>query len=261
MRSQEDICIGRKEVLYSSILQEERGYWVHLPENYKQDTTENYPVLYLLDGESFFHSLVGINRTLGSGRGKYLSSVIIVGILSTDRTRDLTPTASAASRDGKILPGATLQGGGSETFNKFLTVELRGLIDSTYRTNGQNMLIGHSYAGLFTLHTFLYHTEQFDTYLALDPSLWWDQGKLSEDAAELIREKDFTGKSLYIGVASQKRNDRVDIHLDKVKYLLNEVLPKAMNLRFISRSFPEEHHGTVAIPGIYDGMKQLLYHK
>ena len=257
LRSQGDIFIGKKQSLYSTALQENRNYWIHLPENYGQDTTQTYPVVYLLDGDSFFHSLVGISKTFSTVRGKFLPQSIIIGVLNVDRTRDLTPTASAAGRDGKIAPGTIPQGGGSETFSRFLTGELRAVIDSVYRTNGKNMLIGHSYAGLFTLNTFLRHTELFDMYLAVDPSLWWDQGKLSEEAETWIEGKDFTGKSLYIGVASKKRTDRVDIHLNKVNHLLTEVLPQAENLRFFSKSFPEENHGTVAIPGIYNGIKQL----
>ncbi len=258
MWSQEDICIGKKHTLYSHILQEEREYWVHLPADYGQDTTQTYQVVYLLDGEMFFHSLVGISRTLASGRGRYLPPSILVGVLSTDRTRDFTPTASAAGRDGKVEPGTTPQGGGSEMFSRFLTEELRTVIDSTYRTDGRSILIGHSYSGLFTVNTFLRHTELFDTYLAIDPSLWWDRGRLSEEAAALIDGKDFTGKSLYIGVASRKRTDRVDIHLTQVGHFLGEVLPQARNLRYYSQSFPEENHGTVAIPGIYDGIKHLF---
>lgn len=258
MRSQEDICIGKKQTLHSAVLQEERGYWVHLPDDYEENTTHTYPVIWLLDGNSFFHSLVGISKTFSTVRGKFLPRSIIIGVLNVDRTRDLTPTSSAAGRDGKVSPGAIPQGGGSEIFSRFLTGELRAVIDSTYRTNGQNMLIGHSYAGLFTLNTFLHHTELFDTYLAVDPSLWWDQGKLAGEAETLIKGKDFTGKSLYIGVATKKRTDRVDIHLNKVNHLLTEVLPQGENLRFFSKSFPEENHGTVAIPGIYDGIKQLF---
>ena len=170
----------------------------------------------------------------------------------------LRTVTSAAGRDGKISIDAIPQGGGSEAFSKFLTEELRPAIDSAYRTNGWNMLIGHSYAGLFTLNTFLRHTELFDTYLAVDPSLWWDQGRLVREAEALVAGRDFKGKSLYIGVASKKRTDRVDIHLDKVSYLLSEVLPQAENLRFFSKSFPDENHGTVAVPGIYDGIKQLF---
>lgn len=257
MRSQEDIYIGKAYTLYSSVLQEERSYWVHLPDGYEQGTTRTYPVVYLLDGDSFFHSLVGIGKTLASGKERYLPPCIIVGILNTDRTRDFTPTASAAGRDGKIVAGSPLQGGGSENFSKFLMEELRDVIDNAYRTD-RNILIGHSYAGLFTLHTFLHHTDQFDVYLAVDPSLWWDRGRLVQEADSLVRGKDYKGKSLYIGVASRKRTDRTDIHLDQLNRLLSEILPQAENLRFFSKSFPDENHGTVAIPGIYDGIKQLF---
>lgn len=131
MRSQEDICIGKRYSLYSAFLQEERDYWIYLPQNYDRDTTQNYPVIYLLDGGSFFHSLVGISQTLSTVKGKYLPSCIIAGVISTDRTRDFTPTASAAGRSGKTSPGAIPQGGGSETFSRFLTEELRSVIDNT----------------------------------------------------------------------------------------------------------------------------------
>lgn len=257
MRSQEDIYIGKAYTLYSSVLQEERSYWVHLPDGYDRDTTRTYPVVYLLDGDSFFHSLVGIGKTLASGKERYLPSCIIVGILNTDRTRDFTPTASAAGRDGRIVADAVIEGGGSENFSQFLTKELRAVIDSTYRTD-RNILIGHSYAGLFTLYTFLHHTSLFDVYLAVDPSLWWDRGRLVQEADSLVRETDYKGKSLYIGVASRKRTDRTDIHLGQLHRLLSEILPQAENLRFFSQSFPDENHGTVAIPGIYDGIKQLF---
>lgn len=190
IRRQEDIHIGKTYTIHSSVLNEEREYWVHLPEKYQQEDTVAYSVIYLLDGDSFFHAL----------------------------------------------------------------------IDSSYRTNGQNILIGHSYAGLFTLNTFLHHTELFEVNIALDPSLWWDNGKLVDQAATCIKEKNFTGKSLYIEIASKKRTDREDIHQTQVSRLIAEILPQAQqkHLRFFNKSFPDESHGTITIPGIYDGIKQLF---
>lgn len=255
---QEDIYIGKKYTIFSDTLQENREYWVHLPDEYAQNTEQTYQVIYLLDGQSLFHSLVGISKTLSSGRGKHLPPSIIVGIVSTDRARDFTPTASSAGRDGRIAPDTQAQGGGSEVFNHFLTQELRTIINDNYRTNGHNMLIGHSYAGLFTLNTFLKHTTLFDTYLAIDPSLWWDQGRLTKEAQDLVIQQDFSGKSLYIGTASKKRTDRKDIHLNRVDYLLSEVLVQVKDVRLFHKSFPEENHGTVPIPAIYDGIKQLF---
>ena len=156
--SQEDICIGKQYSIHSSSLQEERTYWVHLPENYEENKNQHYPVLYLLDGEDFFHAMVGIRRTLSTTKGKHIPPCIIIGIVSGDRTRDFTPTASAIGRDGKPIPNAVPQGGGANRFYHFLIKELRSRIDSVYRTNGKNMLIGHSYGGLFTLNIFLHYT-------------------------------------------------------------------------------------------------------
>ena len=258
LRSQEDICIGRPQVLTSEVLGEERTCWVHLPDGYgAEGISQRYPVLYLLDGEAFFHVMVGISRTLSTTKGKHLPPCIIVGILSKDRTHDFTPTVSCFGRDGKVQPGVVPQGGGSEAFFHFLTDELRPYIDSLYHTNGQNMLVGHSYAGLFTLDVFLRHAGSFDVYLALDPSLWWDNGRLAREATTLISKQDYTGKRLYIGIASKKRTDRVDIHLATVNRFLAS-LSQVPNLQFYHKSFPDENHGSVSIPGFYDGIKQLF---
>lgn len=256
--SQEDISIGKKFSIFSDILQEDRSYWIYLPENYEENILVSYPVIYLLDGDMFFHSMVGMVKTLSSGRGLYKDEYIIVGVLNVDRTRDLTPSATTVGRDGDVGFFAEPQGGGSDLFCHFLTKELRQEIDLKYRTNKENILIGHSYAGLFTVNTFLHHTNVFNAYIAIDPSLWWDRGKLVDEAESLVEEKNFENIKLYIAVASKKRIDRVDIHLDRANFFLQEVLPQTKNLYFKYKSFPEETHGTIAIPGIYDGFKQLM---
>lgn len=255
--SQEDICIGKKQIIYSTVLGEERTYWIHLPDNYAQDGKRTYPVIYLLDGDSFFHTLVGITKTLSSGKKEIVPASIIIGVLNTDRTRDLTPTSSNLGRDGKVQANKKAEGGGSEKFDSFLVNELRAYVDTSYRTNGRNMLIGHSYAGLFGLNTFLQYPDQFNKYLLIDPSLWWDGGRLVKEAERLIKNKDYSDVDLYIGIATQKRTALIDFHLDRADELCTQILPNAKNLNLITKSFPEETHGTVAISGIYDGLKQL----
>lgn len=255
--SQEDISIGKKYSIYSTILQEERDFWIHLPDNYNPADTLSYPVIYLLDGELFFHSLVGISKTISSSKNKFLPESIIVGVISKDRTKDMTPVASTIGRNGKSDFFETPQGGGSERFNQFLTEELRDKIQSEYKTNGKNTLVGHSYAGLFTLNTFLKHTVDFDKYIIIDPSLWWNGGSFMEEAKSIFSQKSFEGKDLYIAIASKERKDRDNTHVENAKLFFNTILPKAKNLFFVTKLFPEENHGTIGIPGIYDGLKQL----
>lgn len=112
-----------------------------------------------------------------------------MAVLNTDRTRDFTPTCSAARRDGTICPYDKPAGGGAEQFHRFLIEELRLEVENKVPANGTNFLVGHSYAGLFTLQTLSNHPESFDSYIAIDPSLWWDRGVFLQQAAKNVYQK------------------------------------------------------------------------
>lgn len=120
--------------------------------------------------------MVGFTRFFSSSKTSNLPPCIVVAVLNTDRTRDFTPTCSAARRDGTICPYDKPAGGGAEQFYRFLIEELRLEVENKVPANGTNFLVGHSYAGLFTLQTLSNHPESFDSYIAIDPSLWWDRG-------------------------------------------------------------------------------------
>ena len=237
LRSQEDICIGKQYSVYSSSLQEKRTYWVHLPDNYEENKNQHYPVIYLLDGEDFFHAMVGIRQTLSTTKGKHIPPCIIIGIISGDRTRDFTPTASTIGRDGKQTLNAIPQGGGADRFYHFLIKELRTRIDSSYRTNGRNILIGHSYGGLFTLNVFLHYTESFDTYLAIDPSLWWDNGRLAKEAISLIKRK-ISLKQIFISASLQKNATTGPTSILLLSVIFCMFYRKYTDYIFITNHFP-----------------------
>lgn len=57
LSAQETMAIGTRHTLFSQLLNEEREYWVYVPEHKPEEAAKSYPVLYLLDGDSFFHSL------------------------------------------------------------------------------------------------------------------------------------------------------------------------------------------------------------
>jgi predicted alpha/beta superfamily hydrolase len=135
--------------------------------------------------------------------------------------------------------------------------ELRSIIDINYRTNGENILFGHSFGGLFALNTFLHYTEAFDVYIAIDPSLWWDNAKLAKDAASLIQTGQFQDKTLYIGVAGMMRPDRQYIHMDVMKQFLENTLPNGRKLTYYSKIFPDENHGSIPVPGMIDAFRKI----
>ena len=53
-QKQDSIYIGTRHTLFSEILNEERKYWIYVPETKAGEKGKAYPVLYLLDGDSFF---------------------------------------------------------------------------------------------------------------------------------------------------------------------------------------------------------------
>ena len=65
-QKQDSIYIGTRHTLFSEILNEERKYWIYVPETKAGEKGKAYPVLYLLDGDSFFHSVVGFTRFFSS---------------------------------------------------------------------------------------------------------------------------------------------------------------------------------------------------
>ena len=259
-RSQEDICIGKRFSIFSETLNEEREYWLYLPDSYAKETEKQYPVIYLLDASNFFTSLVGFQQAYSKSRIPVMSECIIVGVVSgKDRAKDFTPTKSSYLRDGTKLSPEKAIGGGGEDFSTFLGKELRDEINRTYRINGRNILVGHSYSALFTLSTLLCHTEMFTTYIAFDPSLWWDDMYVIKQAETLFRGKNMTGISLYLGFGGKMRPDEKDFYLPSVERFRKEVLPiaKENGLLLIDKSFPNDNHGTIMLSGLADAFKVL----
>ena len=109
------ITIGEKLSLASETLGEERPYWIYLPQSYN-NSSQSYPVLYLLDGDAHFHSVSGVVQFMSAGINGNIQipELIVVAIPNTDRTRDLTPTHATVDPDGKKQPFLTSSGGGDK---------------------------------------------------------------------------------------------------------------------------------------------------
>ncbi len=123
----QDIIIGKKYSLTSKILDEERPYWLYLPESYN-DTThtpQHYPVLYLLDGDAHFHSASGVVQFMSAGINGNIQipELIVVALPHIDRTKDLSPTHSNVFPDGKESAFLETSGGG-DRFLQFIREEL-----------------------------------------------------------------------------------------------------------------------------------------
>lgn len=165
------VQFGEKYTIHSKLLNENRQYWVYLPPSY-QSSRKKYPVLYLLDGESNFDWASKVAQFFGDTFET--PEMMVVGIPNTDRDRDLTPTH---------VPDLASSGGGP-LFEKFLSDELTPEIDTKFRTVPYRILLGHSLGGIIAVDSFLRQTNGFQAYIAIDPSLWWDNRIFVQRAKE-----------------------------------------------------------------------------
>ncbi len=192
------LSIGIIDSIYSPSLKEYRKLWIYTPEGYKRDSHSRFPVVYLLDGEGHFYSVAGIIQQLSEINGNTICpEMIVVAILNTNRTRDLTPTHVLNGIYGRYESS-----GGAENFTAFIGKELFPYIETHYPVAPYRTLIGHSFGGLFVINALIHHTEMFNAYVAIDPSLWWDDQKLMKDGEKALAENRFKNKSLYFAIAN-----------------------------------------------------------
>lgn len=241
------LCIGQTFPLASKALGETRRINVYVPGGYADSAAVRLPVLYMPDGglaEDFLH-VAGLVQ-VGVGNGT-MRPFILVGIENTARRRDLTgPTTNP--EDQKIAPRV----GGSAAFRTFIRMELMPAIRQRYRTTAETAIVGESLAGLFVVETFLQEPDLFDTYLAFDPSMWWNNGRLAGQADKLLRAYAGPAKTLY--VASSSDNEKI-AESRRLAAALSAARP---NVTWYYKPLPEETHATIYHPAALQAFRTVF---
>ncbi len=224
----DDFKIESKEV------GETRTINVWKPSGYDKSSAK-FPVLYMADGgiqEDFPHVANTLAKLIKS---KKIPPVILVGIENTQRRRDLTgPTED--EEDKKIAPVV----GGSEKFRAFINNELFTEINKRYRTGNEKGIIGESLAGLFVMETFLHHSDMFDFYIAIDPSLWWNKEYEVKTAKESLAGIGKKPKKLWFTSSGEKG-------ISEAVNGLSQVLKatEMKNVKWKYEKAPGETHATI----------------
>ena len=164
---QEDAAVfptTERNTIYSQHLGEDRSYQIYLPPSYYYSDKGTYPVIYLVDGDYNFYYQTGIIESLATVSEK-IPEVIVVGIADK---------GNAGYRLNCTMPSVANEKGNSPTFRKFIEEELKPVITEKYRASTYDILIGHSLGGLFVTDYLLENPSAFDSYIAIDPSYWWD---------------------------------------------------------------------------------------
>jgi predicted alpha/beta superfamily hydrolase len=270
------IEIGTIDSVYSKILKEQRKILIHIPNSAQNGlfSKQRYPVVYLLDGDGHFNSIVGMIEQLSAmGGNTSFPEMIVVGISNTDRMRDLTPTH--INSDLPMVDSIVAKNtGGGEKFISFIEKELMPHIDSLYPTEPYRMLIGHSLGGLTVMNTFIHHTNLFNAYVAIDPSMWWDNKKLLKETKNALATTKYPNVSLFLGIANtmEKGMDITKVkketsdntkHIRSILELDNDLSLNNQNqLKYQSKYYNDDDHNSVTLITEYDALRFIFdYYK
>ncbi len=258
------VTLGIIDSLESKILKEQRKIWVYTP----PDTTRKYPLVVLLDGDGHYSSVVGMIQQLSTVNGNtILPEMVIVAIPNTDRTRDLTPTHVAVAFGDSTFVKTS---GGADNFAMFMRDELFPYVEKKYPVTSYRTLIGHSFGGLFAINTIVHHPDMFSNYLAIDPSMWWDERKLTTQALEAFSKNDYTNKNLFVAVANTMnegqtlesvKNDTAEAtaHIRSIMHFNEQVQKLKNGLGFSSKYYGDDDHSSVPLIATYDGLRGFFH--
>lgn len=246
--------LGKQTTLKSGVLGENIKLFIYLPENYHK-SNKKYSVLYLLDGGFFINQAASAVQFLANCpyiQQNLVPECIIIGIETSDRNRDFTPT-NMPVYEGMEFPTS----GGASTFYDFLKKELMPFVEKEYRTKPHRVLAGWSLGGLFTIYTYLTHPDDFTAYLAISPSLWWDNQIVVKQTASLIAANKLPDKQLTVTLGSLERGDMPKSVKDNFLPLMKNEPGKHTRFRYIE--ILNEGHNTAPFLGLYEGLKSLYY--
>lgn len=196
-----------------------RPYSIFIARPVGQIAPEGAPVLYLLDANATFGTVVEAIRL--RARRPDVTGVVPTAVVGIGypvegpydrarRTYDFTPEpppstvasdggsgagdahGSAPANDAARDHGADASAvdarsaGGADAFHKFLLGPVRALVADRVDVDvARQAIFGHSLAGFFVLRTLLRTPDAFRTYVAASPSIWFDETALMADAMTL----------------------------------------------------------------------------
>lgn len=227
---------SKEDSLHSKILDEKREFLIRLPNNYQQNKELNYPVLFLLDGQRNLNHAAGTLDLLNQSH--MAQEMIIVAIVNTHRTRDLTPTYDETYNEWGVS-------GGADNFLDFIELELIPYVNKNYRTNKFKILSGHSLGGLLSIYTLQSRPHLFQAYFAFSPSLWWHDQVIFKDTEKFLANTPKLNNYLYINMGNEG-GDMLSA-FERYTKLLKAFTPEGFN--YNSDLDTAENHNTTALVG------------
>ena len=233
----------------SDALGEERTILIDLPASYHGEDPvyglKNYPIMIILDGERLFELARTVLRDRSRATVEEIPEMILLGVVNTDRRRDMLPFGGSHEH-------------GAANFLTFLDQELLPQIDTTYRSTGHHLLVGHSYGGMFSCYA-LAQSDAFQAVLAIDPSLHWADELVVNQLFD-AQWRDQKTRRLYLAKANNPFDPGpaagpMGVAVERLRNGLDSLSLPGLDYQF--DFFPEEDHFSLPLISLYQGLRFL----
>lgn len=232
----------------SAVLGEDRVVLVRTPVGYERNNVR-YPVLYMTDGDAHMNHTASTIDFLT--RNDRISDLIVVGVTNTDRTRDLTPVKSTNKTPAGELQFPT--SGGADNFLKFFETELIPQIEKEYRVQPYRIFAGHSLGGLFAIHAMMTKPGLFNSYIAVSPSLQWENDEALKRAETFLKNQKEMNVTLFASIGNEP--GAIGADFDRFKELLAKSNIKGFEWQ--AERMADEDHGSVVLRSHYFGLRKI----
>ncbi|WP_299596799.1 alpha/beta hydrolase-fold protein [uncultured Microbulbifer sp.] len=157
--------------------------YVRFPEKYEQSAEKQYPVIYLLDGDSLF-PILAANHIFLHYDDK-IPEAIVVGIAYGG----FDPSVNWRDADFSTETTRWNRSGGAENFHQFLQQELLPTVEERYRTDPtRRVLYGQSRGGFMVLYSAFNHPDLFWGRISGNPSLHPNKEQFFAEPAKAERD-------------------------------------------------------------------------
>jgi uncharacterized protein len=217
---------------------------VALPESYTTSDQE-YPVIYLLDGDVFFGMAAGLTPVAHWVGGA--PEVIVVGINydmdSYDQLRRLRELDFKVP-EVKDAPADSY----ADRFLDALTREIIPFIEANYRAvPSDRCLYGYSSSGFFVLYALCHQPNAFRRYLSGSGDLYSAYPYVIEHDQQLVARQPTIPIQLYLSVG-ELEEDMIPSFHQLIAFLEHESYP---GLTLITEIYPGEPHGCEGVALTY----------
>lgn len=248
------VTIGMTHLITATAFEGDRRITVRLPPGYAEQPDQRFPVVYLIDGgpQQDFPHIAGIVQSRDMNYS--FERFILVGIETVNRRSELSPPVRPeALEDYKANLGVTP--GGADNFRTFIADDVKPWVEARYRTSGHNAIMGESLAALFVIETLFEAPQLFDDWIAVSPSMWFDNMKLARQAEYRIKTVPAGNERLYLTVANE--GYRHEEGIERFVDALRNDAPAGWEWAYVPLG-ESETHGTIYHTAALDAFR-LLY--